>query len=93
MPQDAKKLCCATTVRGLSGFLWFLLFLLGGLVLAYQRISLLTTTFVYGAALLVAGRADSVGTGIRTAAQAIDTGAAQATLERMVRGSHAEVVA
>jgi len=36
-----------------SGFLWFLLFLLGSLVLAYERVSLLTTTFVYGAALLV----------------------------------------
>jgi acyl-CoA dehydrogenase len=36
-----------------SGFLWFLIFLVGSLVLAYQRVSLLTTTFVYGAALLV----------------------------------------
>src|SRR5690606_38629678 len=32
--------------------LWFLIFLTGVLVLAYQRASLLTTTLVYGAALV-----------------------------------------
>lgn len=46
-----------------------------------------------GAALFVAGRADAVGTGIRLAAEAIDSGAARATLERMVTASNAEVVA
>ena len=43
-----------------------------------------------GAALFVAGRADSVRDGIQSAAQAIDSGAARAALEKMVRGSHAE---
>ena len=43
-----------------------------------------------GAALFVAGRASSVRDGIRLAATAIDQGAAQATLERMVRSSQAE---
>jgi anthranilate phosphoribosyltransferase len=42
-----------------------------------------------GAALFVAGRAESVKDGIRQAAAAIDSGAARATLEAMVRGSHA----
>ena len=46
-----------------------------------------------GAALLVAGRAASVRDGITAAAAAIDSGEAAATLERMVRASHAEVVA
>ena len=46
-----------------------------------------------GAALFVAGRADAVGSGIRLAAEAIDSGAARATLERMVTSSNAEVVA
>jgi acyl-CoA dehydrogenase len=36
-----------------SGLLWFLVFLLGTLVLAYQRISLLVSTFAYGLGLLV----------------------------------------
>ena len=44
-----------------------------------------------GAALFVAGRAASVGDGIAEAAAAIDSGAARATLERMVRSSHAAV--
>jgi anthranilate phosphoribosyltransferase len=42
-----------------------------------------------GAALFVAGRADSVRDGIACAAASIDSGAALATLERMARGSHA----
>jgi anthranilate phosphoribosyltransferase len=42
-----------------------------------------------GAALFVAGRADSVRDGIGHAAASIDSGAARATLERMARGSHA----
>src|SRR5690606_23007066 len=33
--------------------LWFLLFLIGALVLAYQRVSLLAATVAYGAALFV----------------------------------------
>jgi anthranilate phosphoribosyltransferase len=44
-----------------------------------------------GAALFVAGRELSVRDGIARAAQAIDSGAARATLDAMVRGSHAEV--
>ena len=43
-----------------------------------------------GAALFVAGRASSVQEGISQAAKAIDQGAAQATLDRMARGSQAE---
>jgi anthranilate phosphoribosyltransferase len=43
-----------------------------------------------GAALFVAGRASSVRDGIRLAATAIDHGAAQSALERMVRSSQAE---
>ena len=43
-----------------------------------------------GVALFVAGRAASVRDGIARAAEAIDTGAAQATLDKMARGSHAE---
>ena len=46
-----------------------------------------------GASLLVAGRTTSVREGIARAAAAIDSGAARDTLERMVRSSHAEVVA
>jgi anthranilate phosphoribosyltransferase len=46
-----------------------------------------------GAALFVAGRVPSIAEGIRTAAAAIDSGAARATLESMVRSSNAEVVA
>jgi anthranilate phosphoribosyltransferase len=42
-----------------------------------------------GAALFVAGHASSVREGIAQAASAIDRGAAIATLDRMVRGSHA----
>jgi anthranilate phosphoribosyltransferase len=45
-----------------------------------------------GAALFVAGRAGSVVDGIREAAAAIDSGAARATLDRMVRSSQAEAV-
>jgi anthranilate phosphoribosyltransferase len=40
-----------------------------------------------GAAVFVAGRADSVSAGVALAAQAIDSGAARSTLDRMVRGS------
>jgi len=40
-----------------------------------------------GAALFVAGRADSIAAGIKLAGDAIDAGAARATLERMVRSS------
>lgn len=43
-----------------------------------------------GAALFVAGRADTVRDGIARAATAIDSGAARATLEKMARVSHAE---
>jgi anthranilate phosphoribosyltransferase len=50
-------------------------------------------TFNAGAALFVAGRAASVGDGIRSAASAIDSGAANATLAAMVRLSNAEAVA
>ena len=46
-----------------------------------------------GAALFVAGRESTIVDGIRAAAAAIDAGAAQATLDRMVRASQAEVVA
>jgi anthranilate phosphoribosyltransferase len=43
-----------------------------------------------GAALFVAGRASSVREGIRLATTAIDAGAAQSALERMVRSSQEE---
>jgi anthranilate phosphoribosyltransferase len=46
-----------------------------------------------GAALLVAGRASSVGEGISRAAAAIDSGAASETLDRMVQSSRGEVIA
>lgn len=46
-----------------------------------------------GAALLVAGRARSVREGIAAAGAAIDSGAARATLDRMVRASQAKAVA
>jgi anthranilate phosphoribosyltransferase len=47
-----------------------------------------------GAALFVAGRADSVSVGVKLAAQALDSGAARATLDRMVQSSQtSEVVA
>jgi anthranilate phosphoribosyltransferase len=46
-----------------------------------------------GAALLIAGAVDSVVDGIRRARQAIDSGAARETLERMARSSQAEAVA
>jgi anthranilate phosphoribosyltransferase len=46
-----------------------------------------------GAALFVADRVESVREGIGVAAQAIDSGAALATLEGMVKASHAEGVA
>jgi anthranilate phosphoribosyltransferase len=48
--------------------------------------------FNAGAALYLAGRADSVREGIATAARAIDSGAASEALTRMARASHAEVV-
>ena len=40
-----------------------------------------------GAALFVAGRADSVAVGVKLASQALDSGAARVTLERMVQSS------
>ncbi len=43
-----------------------------------------------GVALFVAGRTASVRAGIACALEAIDSGAARATLDKMVRGSHAE---
>jgi anthranilate phosphoribosyltransferase len=46
-----------------------------------------------GAALLVAGKAGSVREGISLAAEAIDSGAAGETLDRMVRSSKAEAIA
>jgi anthranilate phosphoribosyltransferase len=46
-----------------------------------------------GAALFVAGRASSVVDGIQRAAAAVDSGAARATLDSMVRGSQAGVSA
>jgi anthranilate phosphoribosyltransferase len=46
-----------------------------------------------GASLFIAGRVESIADGIRTAASAIDSGAARLTLDTMVRSSHAEVVA
>ena len=46
-----------------------------------------------GAALFVAGAEESVEAGLRRAADAIDSGAARRTLDRMVRSSRAEVVA
>jgi anthranilate phosphoribosyltransferase len=49
--------------------------------------------FNAGAALLVAGRVASVREGIAQATEAIDSGAAKNTLERMVRLSRAEAVA
>jgi anthranilate phosphoribosyltransferase len=48
--------------------------------------------FNAGAALLVAGRAASVMTGIAQAAACIDSGAARATLDRMAAASHAEAM-
>jgi anthranilate phosphoribosyltransferase len=49
--------------------------------------------FNAGAALLVAGRVESVREGIARAAEAIDSGAAHATLDRMVRRSQEAVIA
>jgi anthranilate phosphoribosyltransferase len=49
--------------------------------------------FNAGAALLVAGRVSSIREGIAQAAEAIDSGSARDTLERMVRLSRAEAVA
>ena len=46
-----------------------------------------------GAALFVADRVESIREGIRVAASAIDSGAARATLESMVKASQAEAVA
>ena len=43
-----------------------------------------------GAALFVAGRADTIRDGIARAGEAIDSGAASATLEKMARSSHAQ---
>ena len=49
--------------------------------------------FNAGAALLVAGRVSSIREGIAQAAEAIDSGSAKDTLERMVRLSRAQAVA
>jgi anthranilate phosphoribosyltransferase len=46
-----------------------------------------------GAALFIAGRGDSISDGLALAAHALDSGAARATLDAMVRASHAEVAA
>ena len=46
-----------------------------------------------GAALFVAGRANTIVDGIRVAAAAIDSGTARTTLDRMVRASQGEAVA
>ena len=43
-----------------------------------------------GAALFVAGRTPSVREGIVRAVDAIDSGTAEATLDRMAQGSHGE---
>jgi len=37
----------------MTGIIWFFVFLVGALVLAYQRVSLLTATLAYGGALLI----------------------------------------
>jgi len=37
----------------MTGLIWFLIFLLGALVLAYQRVSLLTATLAYAGAMLI----------------------------------------
>lgn len=37
----------------MTGIIWFFVFLLGALVLAYQRVSLLTATLAFGGALLI----------------------------------------
>jgi acyl-CoA dehydrogenase len=37
----------------MTGIIWFLVFLLGALVLAYQRVSLLTATLAYAGAMLI----------------------------------------
>ena len=36
-----------------TGVIWFFVFLVGALVLAYQRVSLRTATLAYGGALLI----------------------------------------
>jgi anthranilate phosphoribosyltransferase len=46
-----------------------------------------------GAALFVAGRADSVAAGVELAGQALDSGAARATLDRMVSSSQQSEIA
>ena len=62
---------------------------IGGRKSAARNVVLLNA----GAALFVAGAADSVRDGIARAADAIDRGAAGETLEKMVRGSRQEAVA
>jgi acyl-CoA dehydrogenase len=37
----------------MTGIIWFFVFLVGALILAYQRVSLLTATLAYGGALLI----------------------------------------
>jgi anthranilate phosphoribosyltransferase len=61
--------------------------LLGGLKGPYRDIVLLNAA----AALLVAGRAQSLREGVAIAAEAIDSGKALATLDALVRLSHAKV--
>lgn len=62
--------------------------ILGGVRGAPRDVVLLNA----GVALFVAGQTAGVRDGIARAVDAIDTGAAQATLDRMARGSHAEAV-
>jgi anthranilate phosphoribosyltransferase len=49
--------------------------------------------FNAGAALFVAGRCDSIADGMAAASRCLDNGGARATLDAMVRASHAEVAA
>jgi acyl-CoA dehydrogenase len=44
-----------------SSVIWFLVFLIGALILAYQRVSLLTATIAYGGALLLYAMAGDAG--------------------------------
>jgi acyl-CoA dehydrogenase len=52
-PQARLTSSSSAEVRFVSSFIWFLVFLAGALVLAYQRVSLLTATAAYGGALVV----------------------------------------
>ena len=46
----------------MTGIIWFFVFVVGALALAYQRVSLLTATLAYGGALLWEGRITNVNT-------------------------------